>query len=339
REVIGIEATTDGNKTVTFRARKGVIFATGGFTANPELCLNYLRGPIFGGCAAATNQGDFVYIGQAIGAQLANMSNAWWGPCILEHALASRTVPMAYFSTQGDSMIQVNCEGKRCGDEKRYYNDRTQVHFYFDPNRTRYPNLVQVMIYDERCREKFGVDDTNGAMPKPGSKSPVVMTADTLEDLAKVVDARLAEIAGKTGNFRLDPDFTDNLKDAVTRFNGFANAGVDRDFHRGATTPLDPKAEKPNATMYPISPTGPYYAVLIGGGTLDTKGGPKINAHGQVLDTENKPIPGLYGAGNCIASPSGQGYFSAGATLGYAIAYGGIAAKHAIAQKVRPVSS
>jgi predicted oxidoreductase len=87
--------------------------------------------------------------------------------------------------------------------------------------------------------------------------------------------------------------------------------------------------------MYPISSTGPYYAVLIGGGALDTKGGPKINAHGQVLDTENKPIPGLYGAGNCIASPSGQGYFSAGATIGYAIAYGGIAAKHAAAQKVR----
>jgi predicted oxidoreductase len=110
---------------------------------------------------------------------------------------------------------------------------------------------------------------------------------------------------------------------------------VDRDFRRGATTPLNQNAEKPNATMYPISSSGPYYAVLIGGGTLDTKGGPRVNAQAQVLDAQNKPIPGLYGAGNCIAAPAGQGYFSGGATLGSAMTYGGIAAKHAVAQKVR----
>jgi 3-oxosteroid 1-dehydrogenase len=335
REVIGLEATADNDRTVTFRARKGLIFATGGFTANPELCLNYLRGPIFGGCAAATNQGDFVYIGQAVGAQLANMSHAWWGPCVLESALASRTVPMAFFTMPGDSVIQVNCEGRRCGDEKRYYNDRTQVHFYWDPNRTRYPNLVQIMIYDQHCREKFGVNDTNNVIPKVGSTSPVVMTADTLDELARTIDIRLEQIAHRTGNFRLDPDFGENVKETIARFNEFANTGVDRDFHRGATTPLSPTAEKPNETMYPISSTGPYYAVLIGGGALDTKGGPKINAKAQVLDTNNKPIPGLYGAGNCIASPAGQGYFSAGATIGHAIAYGGIAGRHAAAQQVR----
>jgi succinate dehydrogenase/fumarate reductase flavoprotein subunit len=339
REVIGVEATSGGNKTVAFRARKGVIFASGGFTANPELCLQYLRGPIFGGCAAATNEGDFIYIAQAVGAQLANMTNAWWGPCVLEYALERRTVPMAYFAAQGDSMLQVNCEGKRCGDEKLYYHDRNQVHFYWDPNRTRYPNLIQIMIYDERCRAKFGVDETNGAMPKPGSTSRVVMTADTLEGLAEVVGARLAGIADRTGGFRLDSDFAEILKQTIDRFNDFARKGVDRDFHRGATTSLNPKAAYPNAAMAPLSPTGPYYAVLIGGGALDTNGGPKINANAQVLGAENKPIPGLYGAGNCIGSPAGQGYYSAGATIGHAITFGGIAARHAASQKVRLVTS
>ena len=37
-------------RPVTIRARKAVVFGSGGFTANPELCLNFLRGPIFGGC-------------------------------------------------------------------------------------------------------------------------------------------------------------------------------------------------------------------------------------------------------------------------------------------------
>ena len=47
--------------------------------------------------------------------------------------------------------------------------------------------------------------------------------------------------------------------------------------------------------------------MIIGAGTLDTKGGRKINASAQVLDTDDRPIAGLYGAGNCIGSPAGQG--------------------------------
>ena len=67
--------------------------------------------------------------------------------------------------------------------------------------------------------------------------------------------------------------------------------------------------------MYPFSPSGPYHAILIGGGTLDTKGGPKINVKSQVMNAAGNPIAGLYGAGNCIASPAAQAYWSAGGTL------------------------
>lgn len=68
--------------------------------------------------------------------------------------------------------------------------------------------------------------------------------------------------------------------------------------------------------MWPISDSGPYYAALVTVGTLDTKVGPKVTPDGQAVDDTGEPIPGLYGVGNCVASPSAQAYWAGGATLG-----------------------
>ena len=90
--------------------------------------------------------------------------------------------------------------------------------------------------------------------------------------------------------------------------------------------------------MWPISGSGPYYASLVTGGTLDTKGGPRTNTEAQVLDDTGRPIPGLYGVGNCVASPTGQAYLSGGITFGPYITFGQLAARavtHAPVKEVR----
>jgi hypothetical protein len=93
--------------------------------------------------------------------------------------------------------------------------------------------------------------------------------------------------------------------------------------------PAKEEPSRANPTMWPISDRGPFYAALVTGGTLDTKGGPRTNPDGQVLDDTGAPVPGLYGVGNRVASASAQGYWAGGATLGPIIPFAHRAAQAA----------
>src|SRR5260370_1196038 len=109
-----------------------------------------------------------------------------------------------------------------------------------------------------------------------------------------------------------------------------------RSARRFLNGPINKKADQKNETMYPLSTKGPYCAALIVAGNLDTKGGPKTNSHGQVLDVRGTPIKGLYGVGNCVASASARAYWAGGGTLGPIIAFAYRAATPAHAETPAP---
>ena len=338
--VIGVEARS-GERTTAFTAHKAVIFGTGGFAHNAELMLHFGQGPIFGGCSAPSNTGDLVKLAGEIGAGLGNMGGAFRAQSVLEGVLSNPGGFNNVFFVPGDSVIEVNRCGRRVMDEKRNYTDRGMVHFVWDPNRAEWTNMLLFMIYDSRTADLW-----QGWPPFPlqGTEAPYVISGDTLESLAAAIEVHLGRLKDHTGGFSLDEHFPENLVQTVARFNGFARTGKDEDFQRGDfaydrewTTfpPTKPNAGKwpedmtGNYTMAPFSEKGPYHAIILASSTLDTNGGPVINRHGQVLNVRGEVIEGLYGAGNCIASPTANAYWGAGSTIGPAMTFGYLAARHA----------
>jgi succinate dehydrogenase/fumarate reductase flavoprotein subunit len=346
-EVLGVSASApDGN--MLLRARKAVVFGTGGYSQNQQLLRCFQPGPVHGACSVPTAQGDFVKIGIEVGAMLGNMAHAWRSEVILEQALQSASVAVTLEIPAGDSMMLVNKYGRRVVDEKRNYNVRGRTHFVFDETENEYPNDLLFMIYDQRTAELFAGDML---LPEPGTSADFVITAPTLASLAQAIQQRLQNLEQKIGARALAANFPEGLQAQIEQFNRDARAGKDSQFRRGLY-PYDldwhknvdsiertdtrwPHNPGPNFTMYPFSEQGPYHAIIVGAGMLDTNGGPVISPRAQVLDTHGRPIPGLYGAGNCVASPTGQGYWGAGSTLGPALTFGTLAGRNAVLEPVK----
>ncbi len=115
------------------------------------------------------------------------------------------------------------------------------------------------------------------------------------------------------------------LAETVERFNHFASAGEDVDFHRGASAYNRAQGDH-QVTLGPLR-EGPFYAVRILPGSLGTFSGLQTDEHARVLDEQQLPIPGLYAIGNDMSSVMRGYYPSGGITLGPAMTFGYLVGK------------
>jgi succinate dehydrogenase/fumarate reductase flavoprotein subunit len=347
--VVGVRGRQDG-KQLSIRAKKAVAFATGGFLHSERYAREYLNGMYVGGCASRSNTGDIIPIAKALGVPLLHMHSVLATPLIFEWALDKDPLLSSNFFVAGDSIITVNKYGNRASNEKVPYNDRTQSHFVWDARRAEYSNFLQFAIFDERTRKRFAQPpnlerDDGNFIPPVGKDSKYIMRAETLEDLAAMIQKRLAGLnAPQARGVKLEKDFLPTLRKTIARFNEFARTGVDEDFHRGQTAielfTHGGRAEDnklPNETMFPLADKGPYYATIVAPGAIDTKGGPKVNRNMQILDSVEQPVPGLYGIGNCVASASGQSYWSGGGTWGPYATFGVLAGRSIVKEPVKAI--
>jgi succinate dehydrogenase/fumarate reductase flavoprotein subunit len=311
--VTGVELEIDG-RAEAIRAG-AVVLATGGFEYDAELVRDFLRGPLTRAIGAPTNTGDGLRMAMRVGAQLGNMREAWWAPVISVPGVRRDGAPDGLLTSRERALpgsIMVNRRGDRFANESANYNAFGGAYHTLDASRFEYPNLPSYLVFGQSTVDRFGV--FGGA---PGGAVPEwVRRAGTLEALAEQLDVDPAPLVA-----------------TVERFNAHARAGTDPDFGRGDSAydrfpggrVLDPDAPPsamtPEMTLAPVE-GATYYGVEIESSALGTKGGPRTDVEGRVLDVDGGVIPGLYAAGNVMASPAGMVYGGAGATLAVAGAFG-----------------
>jgi succinate dehydrogenase/fumarate reductase flavoprotein subunit len=215
--------------------------------------------------------------------------------------------------------IIVNSSGERFVNEAMNYNDLGKALANFDPVGYEYPNQPCWLVFDQRFRDSYSIATVTPDGPTPRWMS----TAPSLRELASLVG--------------IDAD---GLERQVAEFNADAAQGRDPKFHRGETvydTYRGDATVTPHRNLRPLE-DGPYFAVPLILGCLGTKGGPRTDERGRVLDTHDRPIPGLIACGNVAASPFGPGYPGAGATLAAGMTFGYLGA-NALADEVASTSS
>lgn len=203
------------------------------------------------------------------------------------------------------------------------------AHAMIDGQRSGITHIPVWLITDQRSFHRYVVGGhlpipkvpfapvpTGRKIPQAWLDSGIVKEAGSFEELAAKID--------------VPPEA---LRGTAERFNELARKGHDDDFNRGDSAYDNYYGDPtlPNPNLHPLSKP-PYYAFQIILGDLGTSGGLRTDEHARVLDTEERHIPGLYAVGNASAAVMGRSYAGAGATIGPAMAFGYVAAKHIAAQ-------
>ncbi len=275
---------------------KAIVLACGGFEANAEMRTRYLgpgwelakvRGTRF-------NTGDGIRMALDVGAQ----PYGHWSGC---HAVAwdlnappygDRNIADLFQKHSYQFGLIVNIHGKRFVDEGADFRNYTYARYgrevLFQPQR------VAFQLFDDKVRHLLRDEYF---IPQAS-----VVKASTIEELAEGLGI------DREGLVRTVREFNAAVQDGPfnpTILDGKGTRGIDPPKSNWAQ-PLD---------------TPPYLGYAVTCGITFTFGGLKVNSRGQVMDTDDRPIPGLYAAGEIVGGlfynnyPGGAGLM-AGAVFG-----------------------
>ena len=280
--VTGVRALTEDG-LIDFKARGGVVIATGGFSANREMLCSYMGGATsrlaLRGSPYVT--GENISLTKSIFAKLVHLDQFHCGPIVsATHANPADALNCGYG-------IIVDLRGKRIIDEVNTYVAKARA----------LPNLTPE-------NEAYQLVDSNWPDVKKMAEKFTDLNTPFFEDAT--VDG-LAKKAGLP------------VEAVVAAVNGYNDA-----LRNNKLKDLNPPCTYKNPHAMD---KGPFYAFPFEGGITATFGGPKINTKAQVVTMEDKPIKGLYAAGNAAGGLFFRDYIG-GSQLGGATVFGRIAARH-----------
>lgn len=254
--VVGVKATMNG-ASYTFNAKGGVVLATGGFGANPEMVKKYNPkiDERFKTTDAPGTTGEALYMAERAGAQLVNMGYIQTYPICDPISGVIELIADARF----DGAIMLNQEGKRFVEELQRRDVLSEA------------ILKQTGGY---CWVLW--NDKIGSISNTVKEHPTEYEAFTKQGIMATCD-----------DLKCVADFTkipfDSLKSTVNRVSSMTGKGNDKDFnHRSGLVDMT---------------QGKYYVIKAVPSVHHTMGGVRINEKAQALTAEGKAIPGLWAAG------------------------------------------
>ncbi|MEY9757260.1 FAD-dependent oxidoreductase [Bradyrhizobium yuanmingense] len=316
--VTGAIVSREGRE-VRVRARQGVVLACGGFPHDvgrrrkmfphaPTGVEHYSPGP-------TGNTGDGLRLAEGAGGRIEDRlpnAAAWVPVSLTTRKDGSKGVMPHFIDRAKPGVIAVMRDGRRFANEGNSYHDFVQAMI-----KAAKPGeeIAAFLVCDHKTLRKYGLGCVP-PFPMPLGhhlKTGYLMRGDTLETLAAKagIDAKA-------------------FAETVRQFNVTAPLGQDAAFGKGSKAYNRYQGDAlhgPNPCVAPIE-NGPFYAIKMVIGDLGTYAGIVTDANARALDAEGRVIPGLYAAGNDMASIMGGNYPGAGITLGPALTFGYIAGRH-----------
>ncbi len=315
--VTGVLTLKDG-KPWRIGARTGVLVGAGGFAHNQAMRDQYLPGTSdLWTSAAPTDTGEMIQTMMRHGAAVAQMDEMVGNQCTLLPNSKRGEIRMGVQgATAKPHAIVVDQTGVRYLNEGGSYMAFCKA--MLERNKS-VPAVPSWGVVDSQFMKKYMLAGTMPGSKKPDSwfTSGFLKKADSLAELAQLMS--------------VEPS---NLQATVERFNGFVDANCDADFGRGNRAYdrwLGDFLHKPSETLGKID-KGPFYAFQIVPGDVSTYGGVVTDEYARVMREDGSVIAGLYATGVSTASVMGRVYPGAGSSVGPALTWGYVAARHA-AQK------
>lgn len=303
---------------VTVRARRGVVLACGGFSHDESLRKTFfaraLNAHRYWPATAPGAVGIGLRLGQSVGAAVNNnlLAPAAWSPMsLVPKANGEVGVLPILWGRAVPGVIAVMGNGRRFVNEANSYHEFGEALIAATKGTDE---VCAFMVCDSAALRRYGLGYVR-PFPIPHAhhlRSGYLMRGNTLAELARAagIDAGA-------------------LQTTVEAVNRDAREGKDSAFGKG-TTPynrhMGDALHKPHPCLSPLEHP-PFYAIKLVIGDIGTYTGLSTDARARVLDGHGRPIPGLYAAGNDMASIFGGSYPAGGTMLGPAVTFGFIAGR------------